>query len=643
MRPQGARWSPVMRKLLLPLVLAASLLPQAANAWWQQDWSYRKPVSVDTTPKGANIAEPLGRMPVLVRLHAGNFQFDGVQEKGADLRFVAADDKTPLNSQVEQFDPLLGMALVWVDVPAVAGGARQDLWMYYGNAKAAASTSASPFDADYTAVYHFDGTSGAAPTDATAYHNNAQAGVAVGEGLIGQAAKLDGKNGIALPASESLKVGPGGAMTVGAWIRAEANANGALFVRRDAGNALVVGLANGVPYVRLGQQQAAAQEALGAQQWTHVAVAAGNGDVVLLVNGKEVAKLAASLPALTGPTTVGIDPSGDQPGFVGDIDELRISRVRRPTPLLAAEAAMQGSDSKLVAYGPDEKQAGGGFGEIGFILNNVPVDAWVVIGLLAIMSVLSWWVTYTKATYVGRVSRANDAFMEQFRKIGHRLEALAESIPANATLQKAVADSSLYRLYQVAVNELRTRRGQEGTQRVTTETIEAIRASMDATRVRENQRLNRGLVLLTISISGGPYLGLLGTVVGIILVFAAVALAGEVNINAIAPGIAAALVATVVGLFVAIPALFSYNYLLTRNKNVSADMDVFVDEFVTRLAELHAMPEGVLAEAEAEGGGHMDRFVAELMRRFAEAGLVPAVRGSGSPSMSPAARADGRA
>lgn len=368
-----------MRKLLLPLVLAASLLPQAANAWWQQDWSYRKPVSVDTTPKGANIAEPLGRMPVLVRLHAGNFQFDGVQEKGADLRFVAADDKTPLNSQVEQFDPLLGMALVWVDVPAVAGGARQDLWMYYGNAKAAASTSASPFDADYTAVYHFDGTSGAAPTDATAYHNNAQAGVAVGEGLIGQAAKLDGKNGIALPASESLKVGPGGAMTVGAWIRAEANANGALFVRRDAGNALVVGLANGVPYVRLGQQQAAAQEALGAQQWTHVAVAAGNGDVVLLVNGKEVAKLAASLPALTGPTTVGIDPSGDQPGFVGDIDELRISRVRRPTPLLAAEAAMQGSDSKLVAYGPDEKQAGGGFGEIGFILNNVPVDAVVIV------------------------------------------------------------------------------------------------------------------------------------------------------------------------------------------------------------------------------------------------------------------------
>lgn len=629
-----------MRKFLLSMALAATLMPQAAQAWWQPDWSYRKPVSVDTTPNGANIAEPLGRVPVLVRLHAGNFQFDGVQEKGADLRFVAADDKTPLSAQVEQFDPLLGMALVWVDVPAVAGGAKQDLWMYYGNAKAApASGGGSPFDADYTAVYHFDGTSGSAPTDATAYHNNTQGGVSIGEGLIGQAAKLDGKGSIALPASESLKVGPGGAMTIGAWIRAEANANAALFVLRDVGSALIVGLANGIPYVRLGQQQATAQDAIGSQQWTHVVVTAGNGEIALVVNGKEVARLAAQLPALTGAITVGADSAGELPGLVGDIDELRVSRVRRATALLAAEAAMQGGDSKLVAYGPDEKQASGGFGEIGFILANVPVDAWVVIGLLAIMSVLSWWVTYTKATYVGRVSRANDVFMEQFRKIGHRLEAIAESIPANAALQKLLADSSLYRLYQVAVNELRTRREQEGTLMVTTESIEAIRASMDATRVRENQRLNRGLVLLTISISGGPYLGLLGTVVGIILVFAAVAMAGEVNINAIAPGIAAALVATVVGLFVAIPALFSYNYLLTRNKNVSADMDVFVDEFVTRLAELHAMPEAASVEGGAEPSAQMDRFVAELIRRFTEVGLFPAVHGGGSDDMSRPARA----
>jgi len=630
-----------MRKLLLSLAMLGACLPQVAQAWWQQDWSFRKPVSVDTTPKGANIAEPLGRMPVLVRLHAGNFQFDAVQDKGGDLRFVAADDKTPLAHQVEQFDSLLGMGLVWVDMPAVPGGARQDIWMYYGNAKAPQAGGASPFDADYTAVYHFDGAAGTASADATAYHNNAQAGVPVGEGLIGQAAKLDGKAGIALPASDSLRVAAGGAMTFGAWVRADAAANGVLYARREAGNALLVGLANGVPYVRVGQQQAAASEPLGAQQWTHVAMTAGGGQVALLVNGREVAKVAAALPAFAGAAMIGADPAGELPGFAGQLDEVRISRVARPAALLAAEAAMQGSDSKLLAYGPDEKQAGSGFGEIGFILTNVPVDAWVVIGLLAVMAVLSWWVTYVKATYVSRVSRANDEFMAQFRKVGHRLEALAESVPANPGLSRRLADSTLYRLYQVAVGELRSRREQDGNKAVAAETIEAIRASMDATRVRENQRLNRGLVLLTISISGGPYLGLLGTVVGIILVFAAVALAGEVNINAIAPGIAAALVATVVGLFVAIPALFSYNYLLTRNKNVSADMDVFVDEFVTRLAELHAGSESEVAQAEA--GGHMDRLVGELMRRFAEAGLVPARQaGAGGVGMAPSARAGER-
>ena len=120
--------------------------------------------------------------------------------------------------------------------------------------------------------------------------------------------------------------------------------------------------------------------------------------------------------------------------------------------------------------------------------------------------------------------------------------------------------------------------------------MQAIRASLDGGLVRETQRLNSAMVLLTIAISGGPFLGLLGTVVGVMITFAAVASAGEVNVNAIAPGIAAALLATVAGLGVAIPALFGYNYLLTRIKVVTSDMHVFIDEFVTKLAEFYSEP-----------------------------------------------------
>jgi biopolymer transport protein ExbB len=98
------------------------------------------------------------------------------------------------------------------------------------------------------------------------------------------------------------------------------------------------------------------------------------------------------------------------------------------------------------------------------------------------------------------------------------------------------------------------------------------------------------MVFLTLSISGGPFLGLLGTVVGVMITFAAIAAAGDVNVNSIAPGIAAALVATVAGLAVAIPALFGYNYLLTRIKDVTSDLRVFIDEFVTRVAEFYGRP-----------------------------------------------------
>jgi biopolymer transport protein ExbB len=96
------------------------------------------------------------------------------------------------------------------------------------------------------------------------------------------------------------------------------------------------------------------------------------------------------------------------------------------------------------------------------------------------------------------------------------------------------------------------------------------------------------MVLLTIAISGGPFLGLLGTVVGVMITFAAIAAVGDVNVNSIAPGIAAALVATVAGLGVAIPALFGYNYLASRVKNISADQQVFADELIAKIAESYS-------------------------------------------------------
>src|SRR3546814_10950950 len=91
-----------MQRLLLSLFICLGLvLPATANAWWQDDWHYRKQISVDTTPQGAAISQALGRTALLVRLPTGNFTFDGVKDDGSDLRFVSADDKNVLNNQNE--------------------------------------------------------------------------------------------------------------------------------------------------------------------------------------------------------------------------------------------------------------------------------------------------------------------------------------------------------------------------------------------------------------------------------------------------------------------------------------------------------------------------------------------------------------
>jgi len=156
-------------------------------------------------------------------------------------------------------------------------------------------------------------------------------------------------------------------------------------------------------------------------------------------------------------------------------------------------------------------------------------------------------------------------------------------------IQKLIANSPLYRIYHIGSEEIGHR--MTGGNGLSTRSIQAIRASLDAGYVRENHLLNDGLVFLTISIAGGPFMGLLGTVVGVMITFAAIAATGEVNISAIAPGLAAALVATVAGLLVAIPALLGYNYLVSRLKTVSSDLAIFIDEFVTKMAEFYAPAE----------------------------------------------------
>lgn len=588
-----ARKPVILRPLMILLALAICAAPASALAWWQKDWPFRKEITLDASSRGGSILQPAGRVAVLIRLHTGNFKFSDASDKGDDIRFLAEDDKTPLASHIESFDPLLGVAAIWVDVPEFPVGATKKIWMYYGNKKATPEgDSGATFDPDYALVYHFSGPAGAPPTDATANHVNAtSAAPGVDESsIIGKGAKFSGAGGVAIPAAPGLAAAANAPFTFSVWTKPAAlQPRAALYVRRDGGSVVIVGLDNGVPFVETrggtGPARLQAPQAVAPNQWTHIAVTADGKTVLLFVNGHVAASGAGGLPASSGAAMLGADTAGstELAGFQGSLDEARISKVARSPTALLVESSIEGADSHLVAYGEDQKQAGVGFGTLGLIVQHVDPPAWFVICLLSALAVGSWYVMYVKISYVGRVEKANAAFLEFFHE-----HAGGDPLAVDRSGEgEAFEDASLYRIYHAGAQEM-ARREARGVGTMTAEGVEVVRALMNTRLVRENQALSRLLVVLTISISGGPFLGLLGTVVGVMITFADVAAAGDVNINAIAPGISAALLATIAGLAVAIPALFAYNYILLRNKDVSANMLTFVDEFVTRISEHHS-------------------------------------------------------
>ncbi|WP_322516777.1 DUF2341 domain-containing protein [Rhodopseudomonas palustris] len=651
-RGAGWRWTRGAKALtragLLAMVGGLLLTATPAKAWWNDEWQLRKKITIDTSAAGANITDPIGTTPLLVRLHTGNFRFNATKEDGGDLRFVAGDDKTPLKYHIEKFDALLGEALVWVAVPNLQPGAKTELWLYYGNKKAvAAADSKGTYDADTQLVYHF-GERGTVPLDSTVWGNNAQSvGQPADGAMIGTGLRLDGRMPLTLPSSSALALAGSSGWTWSAWVKpAASQPNTALYSRRDGGNAVVIGFDNGAPFVEVANggtvQRSATASPIALNSWHHVAVVAGNGRVTLYLDGNAYAVLDAALPALNTLAFVGGDtiPSNAAPtaspastpapvadgsnppseadaggspadaapvaaapaavamtAFTGDIDELEISKASRPAGFVRVAAIGQGLDKgKLVTFSVDEETGSWLSGYFAVILKSVTLDGWVVIAILMVMAVISWMVMIDRASYLRRQARANARFMACYNSVDFDLTLVSHGSPEQvATLggkldnkdAALMRSSSLYRIYHIAADEIRRRSGKGGVPVLSSSSIAAIRAALDGGVVRETQRLNRLMVMLTIAISGGPFLGLLGTVVGVMITFAAIAASGDVNVNAIAPGIAAALVATVAGLGVAIPALFGYNYLISQIKNLTADVQVFVDDVVTRIAELY--------------------------------------------------------
>jgi biopolymer transport protein ExbB len=586
-----------MNKRYFLIGLAALLFPVIALAWWNDDWVSRRQITVDATATGADIQETLTDVPLLVRLHAGNFgYFAELAENGRDLRFLK-DDKTPLHYQVESVDTLSEIGLVWVRLPEVRGGvASDDFWMYYGNGNAPdGSDSKSFYDTAQSLVYHFkDGE--VLPQDATAYATHAADSKAQIEaaGWIGAAAKFTGAGPITLKPVPQLAIAAYKGWTFSTWIKFDQPQDAAkLLDAQEGGQSLSLDLQGAALVARwtgAGGSADIAPVTLVPGKWQQLVLVAKADKLELYVDGVAVGNTPLNLAALNPAIAIGAN-------FNGLLDEVQIAATARSADWIKLSFRSQSPDFSVLGFGEDESNSSGDAGHFMVIVQNVTIDGWVVIGITLIMLVVAIIVMVTKTLVINRVTKDNRSFLEKYRQLDlKKLGALdqdesaedhelAESDLLTALVGKHdhFQSSTLYHLYHLAIHELKQLQG-DIDQSVTPEAWNYLHVKLDAQIVTESQRLNKNMVLLTIAIAGGPFLGLLGTVVGVMITFAAIAASGDVNINAIAPGIAAALLATVAGLAVAIPALFAYNYLLTQIKDITASMRIFSDELLAVLS-----------------------------------------------------------
>jgi biopolymer transport protein TolQ len=224
-------------------------------------------------------------------------------------------------------------------------------------------------------------------------------------------------------------------------------------------------------------------------------------------------------------------------------------------------------------------------GGILYAFTEATLEGKLVLATLFIASIFSWSVMVTKIRVVRIARRRNEEFLEQFRSDRNPLR-IYES-------QLRFDGSPLYAIYRAGCRELTFHlmgasevddtfwARLDIAERITPSQMRVVSTAMERAVGESALRLEAQMILLATAVSGAPFLGLLGTVWGVMDTFTGVALAGSASLQAMAPGVSGALITTVTGLLVAIPAMFGYNFLVTNIRSLIVQNDNFAAELAS--------------------------------------------------------------
>ena len=195
-----------------------------------------------------------------------------------------------------------------------------------------------------------------------------------------------------------------------------------------------------------------------------------------------------------------------------------------------------------------------------------------VLVLLVLISVMSWAAIFRKLINLHRIKQQNDAFIKEFWA-GSSLEELY-----NTAQQRSQNCGPMERIFASGMREVRKEMRERRVAEVGT-VMDSARRAMRASLQREMDAVETNLSFLASVGSVSPYLGLFGTVWGIMHAFTGLASLQQVTLATVAPGIAEALVATAIGLFAAIPAVVAYNRFARDLDRIGIQQETFMEEF----------------------------------------------------------------
>jgi biopolymer transport protein TolQ len=215
-----------------------------------------------------------------------------------------------------------------------------------------------------------------------------------------------------------------------------------------------------------------------------------------------------------------------------------------------------------------------------YAIQNATTEGKATVIALLVLSLFSWTIIIKKFHQLMIARKATKKFLAAYSSTRDPLDIQrkGEEFDGAPAYQLYIrgADELAYQLKNNPVTV-------KGERRISTASFEAVKVALEEAASGEAMALEKGMIVLSTAVAGGPFIGLLGTVWGVMSTFAGIAESRAATLTAMAPGVAAALVATVTGLLVAIPAMFAYNFMVTTIRAITQELDGYATRYATQI------------------------------------------------------------